>query len=183
MLTIDEPMIDASLGLSWDEVYTEGIVNNTYRNARLVEAAVKHAKRKEPVLFLVQRKWHGRNIAEMFKAKKINHAFVHGDLSAAAIDDAMDDLKAKEIAVLVSTAELLGEGVDIPELDALVLADGGKSPRALLQKIGRALRRKKGRKNVVRVYDCADLTHHWLADHALKRLDIFRAEGFDVVDG
>lgn len=62
------------------------------------------------------------------------------------ISDVFSQYKSGEIKILIGTGHLV-EGVDVPSLDALILAYGGKSERIQLQSIGRVLRiTKTGKK-------------------------------------
>ena len=74
---------------------------------------------------------------------------------------------------------IFDEGVDIPELQKVVLCSGGKSQVKLLQRLGRGVRKAPGKK-VVEIVDCADTHHPLLRKHALERKKLFKREGFNV---
>lgn len=86
------------------------------------------------------------NTANLLPARKRPHR-----LYAAAVDGTMaaDDRRAilshlnkpAGRLVVVSNARVLGEGVDVPELDAVLFADPRDSATDIVQAIGRALRR------------------------------------------
>jgi superfamily II DNA or RNA helicase len=71
--------------------------------------------------------------------------------------------------VLVST--LLSEGTDIPALGAIIIASGGKSQAAQMQKIGRALRTTDSKKTAI-IVDVIDNVK-WLRDHAQNRMMLY----------
>ena len=72
----------------------------------------------------------------------VNAVFMHGSDSSETRQDILERFKSGEINVLVST--LLKEGVNIPSINAIVLAQAGKSDISQIQTIGRALRPKNG---------------------------------------
>lgn len=177
MIDVDEPEIDTDL--DWQSVYKEGIVLNTYRNGLVVEWAKKFAKREWPTLVIVRELWHGDNLAEWLRREDVKHAFVHGQMSTEEVERQKHRLVEGKIHVLIASP-IFGEGVDVPSVRALIVADGGQSTAAVLQKIGRGLRRKKD-DNRLTVIDFADTTHKWLARHSQERVALYENEGFKVI--
>jgi superfamily II DNA or RNA helicase len=81
---------------------------------------------------------------------------------------------------------IFNEGVDIPELRSVVIASGGKSTIAALQRIGRGMRVKKDATgNVVKdefeVYDFQDEGDRWLQRHTRARVAAYMREGFETI--
>lgn len=70
---------------------------------------------------------------------------------------------------------MFGEGIDIPSLQAVILADGGKSVLNFYQKIGRALRPYKEKKRAV-VIDFVDNEIKYLYNHSKKRINHCKKE-------
>ena len=124
----------------YKELYEEIIMENKERNKAIVRIAYKLAKQGHRVLIDVKRIEHGKILIEMFKKKGIKAEF----LSSQSPNrwEIFEKFKNGEISVLIST--LLKEGVDIPEISAIILAGGGKSDIMTIQTIGRALRPKGG---------------------------------------
>lgn len=180
MVECDEPKFDEEQeGLDWDTVYKEGIVLNDHRNRLVAEWARRFAKKDWPTLVMVRQLWHGDNLCELLRARKVPHAFVHGKMHTDEVERQKDRLTEGKIRVLIASP-IFGEGVDIPSIRALIVADGGQSTANVLQKIGRGLRRKKD-DNRVDVVDFADTTHKWLSRHSQERLALYEGEGFEVV--
>ncbi|RLF79379.1 ATP-dependent helicase [Thermococci archaeon] len=129
----------------YKELYEEIIMENKERNKAIVGIAYKLAKRGHRVLIDVKRIEHGKILIEMFKKKGIKAEF----LSSQSPNrwEIFEKFKNGEISVLIST--LLKEGVDIPEISAIILAGGGKSDIMTIQTIGRALRPKGGSHAVI----------------------------------
>ncbi|MCK5139117.1 MAG: hypothetical protein KAQ85_04675, partial [Thermodesulfovibrionia bacterium] len=91
-----------------------------------------------------------------------------------------DDFKTGDYKVMIATVGKAGEGVDIPVVDNVIIADGGKSYIETMQKLGRGLRRPKGSRAEVQVYDFVH-PEDTLEKHSYERLDIYSGEKeFDV---
>lgn len=178
MVKCDVP--ELSEQLTWDEVYKQGIVNNSIRNGLIAKHAARFAKHKKPVLILVKELWHGDNIMRELEARGVTCLFSHGQMPLTQVENNKIIFERGKVSVLVAST-IYDEGVDVPAIRALIVADGGQSVRAVLQKIGRGLRKKKGRENVLDVIDFADLTHRYLAKHSQERLAIYEAEAFRVL--
>ena len=86
----------------------------------------------------------------------------------------MAEFRDGTIKVIIATS-ILDEGVDLPNIDVLVLAGGLKSSIATLQRVGRGLRTGG---NVDRLYvvDTIDFQNHHLLKHSFQRLQDYRAE-------
>lgn len=180
IITIDKPDLEHEEDQTFDGIYKAGIVNNAYRNKIIAREAIAYAKEGKSVVVLVRILAQGTSIRQLI-AGKAPVEFAHGKMFDEERDRIVNWYKAKPGRILVGST-IFDEGVNIPQMNALIVADGGKSLRAVLQKVGRAVRKKKTGANVVDVVDMADCTHHWLAKHALERFDIYTGEGFDVIE-
>ncbi|ASJ02736.1 DNA repair protein Rad25 [Thermococcus profundus] len=129
----------------YKELYEDVVMNNEPRNRAIVEKAAELARKGHRVLIDVRRLEHGKILKEMLEKKGIRAEF----LSSQSPNrwEILEEFKEGKIPVLIST--LLKEGVDIPEISAIILAGGGKSDIMTIQTIGRALRPKKGMKAVI----------------------------------
>ena len=83
------------------------------------------------------------------------------------------DIILEKRQVLIAS-KIFDQGVDIPELDALILAGSGKSSARALQRIGRVIRGYPGKKwaNVIEFWDNAK----YLESHSSARLKIYKSE-------
>lgn len=84
----------------------------------------------------------------------------------------MSDFESGNISVLVATSHLY-EGADIPNLDTIILAYGGKGERIQIQGIGRALRITKNGKYAY-VVDFTDYNDIVLNKHFNSRLNRYK---------
>ncbi|ASJ11336.1 DNA repair protein Rad25 [Thermococcus sp. P6] len=134
-----------SLSEHYRELYEDAIINNDERNGAIVEKALELVKKGHRVLIDVKRIEHGRILKRMLEKAGVKAEF----LSSQSPNrwEVLEEFKEGKIPVLIST--LLKEGVDIPEISAIILAGGGKSDIMTIQTIGRALRPKKRMKAVI----------------------------------
>ncbi|WP_297516674.1 DEAD/DEAH box helicase [Thermococcus sp.] len=152
----------------YKELYEDVVMNNDERNRAIVAKAKELVRKGHRVLIDVKRIEHGKILKEMLEKEGVTAEF----LSSKSQNrwEVLEAFKNGEIPVLIST--LLKEGVDIPEISAIILAGGGKSDIMTIQTIGRALRPKKGMRAVI--VDVADddpllYTHFIERQKALKQ--------------
>jgi len=183
LLTVDKPDLEGKDAIDdghFDAVYKAGIVHNEYRNKLIAREALAYQKQGKSVIILIRILAQGTELMRLL-AGKAPAAFAHGKMHDDEQSEIVDWYKAKPGRIMVGSS-IFDEGVNIPQMNALIVGDGGKSLRAVLQKVGRSIRKKKTGANVVDIVDFADCTHHWLAKHALDRFDIYSSEGFDVIE-
>jgi len=94
---------------------------------------------------------HARFMARTFGEAGVAASAVWGDSPAEERERALQQLRDGEIAVLFSV-DLFNEGVDLPDVDTLLLLRPTDSPTLFLQQLGRGLRRSEG-KDVCLVLD------------------------------
>ncbi|MEU8691823.1 DUF3427 domain-containing protein [Streptomyces sp. NPDC048665] len=85
-------------------------------------------------------KAHAHFMAEEFRKAGFQAAALDSDTSATEREQKLSDLKAGRIQVIFSV-DLFNEGVDIPEIDTLLLLRPTNSATVFLQQLGRGLRR------------------------------------------
>lgn len=161
-------------GLAYADVYRAAIVESQSRNRAIAARAREWAAERKSVLILVVQIEHGRRLLELLPEAR----FSHGTLAMDERRQILKDLEQKLPPILIATT-LADEGLDIPSLDAVILAGGGKSATKAYQRIGRALRPWPGKSEAL-VLDFFDPVQY-LDEHSLARLALYRAEpGFEV---
>ena len=80
---------------------------------------------------------------------------------------------------LLATASLIGEGVDIPRLDTLVLAMPISFKGRMVQYAGRLHRKWPGKKDVV-IYDYLDKCSGLTVSMYRKRLQAYKSMGYQI---
>lgn len=165
--------------LKYQEAYRELIVRNGNRNIRIAKEAIKLAQEGGVVLVLVNRIDHQRYIASnIIVLGYSNYTMINGKHSTRTRQDVLERMRNGRAGVYIATG-IFGEGVDIPSVDALIIAGAGKSHIRLLQQVGRGLRKKAG-ENRVTIIDFIDTANKYLVKHANKRKKIYQEEGFTV---
>lgn len=108
----------------------------------------------------------------------IPYVSLDGKMNKNLIRQTLDELRDKlHPKVLISTDMLLGEGVDIPNLDTLFLASPYMQERVIQQCAGRLSRAVEGKENTL-IYDYVDYRIPRLSYMYTKRLSIYRKLGF-----
>ncbi len=87
---------------------------------------------------------HARFMADQFQAAGIRAVAVWGDSPPTERAAALRDLAAGRVNV-VFTVDLFNEGVDVPNVDTLLLLRPTESATLFLQQLGRGLRRARGK--------------------------------------
>lgn len=163
----------------WPAVYNTAIVYNTNRNCDIIEIAGKMLDEGRSTLIFVDRIDHGERLEHMapslFKLKdKVR--FVHGNHPER--DDIIEQFRTRKLPVMISTEGIIGEGFDFRGLDAIIVADGGKSYIQTVQKVGRGMRIEDGKVDV-KIFDFGD-RGKYVGEHALRRKTSWEAHGFKV---
>lgn len=150
----------------YQKVYREGIVENEERNKIIAEIAAEIKDKK--TIILVQYKEHGDMLKEMIPWAE----FIHGEEKDDARIQMMDDFRDGELMCLIGTS-VIGEGVDLPCAENLIMAGGGKARSQVIQNIGRVLRIMDGKEKAT-IYDFTDRDGGYLEDHSQERSIIYR---------
>jgi len=157
--------ISASFG-KYAEIYNSGIVNNEIRNNLIVSVTKEFMAKKESVLILVTRVEHGEILSRM-----IGCPFVWGSSTEKVRDEIKDSLQNKDNLCVVSSV-IWKEGVDMPSLDVVINAAGGKSEIQTIQFIGRGFRVTETKKSFT-VVDFFDNSHRFFVEHFGNRLTTY----------
>lgn len=173
---IDVPVM-RNAGKNYHDVYKNYIVENEERNNLIIKSAKKLVQKGRKVLILVIRVSHG----ELLKNELSNDfrvEFLDGAKSADSRMATIQAMKDGDVDILIAS-KIFDQGVDIPELDALILAGSGKSSGRALQRIGRVIRLAEGKERaiVVEFFDNCK----YLRDHSEARIKVYESEpGFNI---
>jgi len=157
------------------DIYERGIVDSVARNKIIANETYRRTRKDKTVLIMVKEIRHGNNIAEYLKALQIKYEFVQGKVESQIRNQIKKDFDSKKIQAVISTA-VWREGINIPSLNVVLNACGGKSEIQTLQAIGRGLRTQDG-KGEVEVIDFLD-PYRYVAEHAITRIQIYNKEGW-----
>lgn len=153
--------------------YSAGIVENTYRNAQIVEIIAEKIKEEKITFIFVTYTLHGRLLQEGIKQKiGIDAPFVEGSTSIQERGRIKKGLADKKIPVVIASNAWM-EGLTAKTITDLVLCGGGKSELQLLQKAGRVLANDN-----VCITDFLDLTNKHMILHTGERLVVYSEKGW-----
>lgn len=168
---------------TWDGVYKDLVVRSKSRNEVVAELTARATK---PAFVFVQQTAHGKELVKVLYKAGIRAEFVWGTHSIDYRKSLIKRLVAGHFDVIVCSA-IFNEGIDVPELRAVVNAAGGKSLIAVYQRLGRGMRIDKDANGKVReggdvfeVYDILDEGNKWTTRHAKARLQAVQAEGYET---
>jgi superfamily II DNA or RNA helicase len=170
-------------------VYSQGVVHSVARNERVCHASAIFAAEGKRTITLVRRINHGEHLADLLCRRGVRAEFLHGSTSDYDRRKLIDSLFEGRLDQIVAQAEIMGEGVDLPELDALINATGTRGGgskgssvehevgRGTVQFLGRLLRTAPGKRSVDYV-DLADQGHKFLTGAARERVRTLEEEGY-----
>jgi len=165
MVHIDLPTIS-----DWRSAYEHNILKNTERNSKIAQIAQYYAKQGKSVLITVTRvSKHGQVLLDLLPDAE----FMYGKTPSEERERILNDFKDKKFHILIST--VVNEGVNIPAMDVIILAGGGKSDKMTVQRIGRVLRKSDLKSEAV-IIDFFDKDASILEKHSKTRLKIYKKE-------
>lgn len=168
---LEVPPYKDKLSNNYNSIYSKYVVENEVRNKMVEDSARVLLKKGRKVLILVKHIKHGKELAE--RLKDIPLFFVNGEIDGPTREEVKQQFADGELKCLIASS-VFDIGVDIPSLDALILACGGKSSVRALQRIGRVIRLFHG-KNDALVVDFIDNAKH-LDKHSSTRIAIYQTE-------
>lgn len=124
------------------------VTSNTFRNRRVLrelDKKVPDLTRMKALIFCVSVE-HANQVAKEFSEAGVQTKAVTGTtVNRGAI---IQELRSGLLQA-IATVDVFNEGVDIPEVDTIVLLRPTESPVLFLQQIGRGLRRMAGKNQVL----------------------------------
>lgn len=151
---------------NYQKAYRNQIVDNEHRNDRI--RAIAEVHRKNSVLILVKQIEHGEALQKLLPG----YEFVQGETKDHERERALEDFRKGKLKGLIGTT-VIGEGVDLPIANVLIMAGGGKAKSQIMQNIGRVLRIKEGKPTPI-VYDFTDEDGSWLEEHSIERSEVYK---------
>jgi superfamily II DNA or RNA helicase len=153
------------------DVYQVGVVESQVRHNLIVDKVMDHAKRGDITLIFVNRIEHGEMLQDTFMEKGEQVPFVRGDMKPQERENIKHSLMGRRRKIAIATTAWR-EGINIPSLDVIFNAGGGKDELGVIQTIGRGLRRTHGKDEVI-IYDIFDPSHHYLISHFGERITLY----------
>ncbi len=151
------------------------LVDDPDRNALIVADVVEAVGAGRRCLVLSDRVAHVERLAELLKDAGVAAAALHGQLGKRMRGTVVEAMNAGDLAAVVATGSLVGEGFDVPRTDWLALATPVSYSGRITQYIGRVSRTAAGKTDAV-VYDYCD-DHPMLWASYRNRKGVYVAQG------
>ena len=150
------------------------------RNDLIASDIAKLFEEGKRILVLTSLISHIGEIEKRLKEKNIPSIVTHGSLPTIEKREALNRIKNENNkAVIISTGKFLGEGVDIPYLDTLIVAAPISWKGVVSQYVGRIAREYKG-KNKIQIYDYVDIFIPLFVAMYNKRLKTYKELGYII---
>ena len=154
---------------AWESLVDIGICQNDARNQYAIDYAIEHLDMQ--TLILIPR----ITLGEEYEAAIPRSLLVHSKIGKKQRKAAMEEFKAGNLRTMIATS-LADEGLDLPNVELLIMVSGGRSSQKTIQRASRALR-KTDSKNCATIVDFSDKFHPIGAYHAKKRMECYRQLG------
>lgn len=138
----------------YNDFYNAAVVNNSLRNKMITDKALLHYFRGDSVLILIKNIKHGELLKKEIQKYTESVVFLSGKDSPKEREKQLELVRKGEIKILIGST-IADVGLDVPILNVLILASGGKSSIKAFQRVGRVLRLYPG-KTQATVYDFDD---------------------------
>lgn len=163
-------------GYTWQQVYSELVVNHTSRNKLIAHLINSLKDIGAPTLCLVKEIKHGELILEVSNSAT---EFANGESGNAK--KLISQFNAGRVISLIGTLGVLGEGVDTKPAEFVIIAALGKSKNQFMQACGRAFRKSPGKESA-KVILIKDRSHKFTLRHFNAQVKILKEEyGVEIV--
>lgn len=166
-------------GSTWQQVYSELVVNNEPRNEVISNLLLKLQSKETSSLFLVKEVMHGYNVLKKI-LRVINDdsvPFIYGENKNN--DVLLRAFNKRKFSCLIGTTGVVGEGVDTKPAEYIIIAGLGKSKGAFMQACGRGVRVYEDKKSC-KIIIFKDRSHKWTLSHFNEQVKILK-EQYGVV--
>ena len=154
---------------AWESIVDIGICQNRERNKYAIQFAMDHGDMQ--TLILIPRITLGEDYEKRIPGSRL----VHSKIGKKQRKAAMNEFKAGTLKTMIATS-LADEGLDLPNVELLIMVSGGRSSQKTIQRASRALR-KTETKNCATIVDFSDKFHPIGLYHAKKRMKCYRELG------
>lgn len=120
-------------------------------------------------LFLFNSKRFGYYLSERF-----NNTFLSGDDNSNVRDMEKKNFLSKDGGILFAS-NIFKKGITLPDVEVILLCDGGSERTNIKQKYGRALGTTKSKKYCI-ILDILDMDQSYFSKHSLNRLKLYNKD-------
>lgn len=153
------------------------IMENNERTQRIINDVLSCLEQLKHPIVLTERREHAETINAMLLDRDIDSVVLKGAMRASERKTVEEQLPTAQ--VVVATGKYVGEGFDLPRLDALFLAMPIAWKGSLAQYAGRIHRESDG-KDRVTIYDYVDCSLPMLQRMFNKREKSYKAMGYQI---
>ena len=152
----------------WQTEQTKLLVENDKYNQTVADVAIHLEDKGRKTIVFVTEIEHGETLSKLIPGS----IFVNGTKDRKWNHEILTKFAKGEIPTIIATT-VVGEGANLVEADAAIIASGGKSKGAIMQKVGRIMRVSKNKEYAIVI----DFTHEnskYLLRHAKQRIKIYK---------
>jgi superfamily II DNA or RNA helicase len=158
-------------------ILKEHIVHNTPRNRIIVSDVLKEAVNNNFCIVISDRREHCEILYDLISAGWEHTGIATGKYSKKYVQEQIDRYNKKEITVLVTTFQLLGEGFDVPFINRAFIAMPFRAEGKAVQLIGRIQRSAPGKEDSI-LYDYVDVNVGVLANQFHNKNSACRCKAY-----
>lgn len=157
----------------WHFEYEDNLLKNQEYHELVCQIAYELVKDNKQVLIIVDRvEKHLKILEAMIPEAEI----LYGDTPKEDRDIIVQRFEDEDFNILIST--IVKEGVNIKNIGAIIMASGGRDSDALIQKIGRGLRYKEGKGNLILVDFM--FSDGILKKHSRARIKVYKERNYKI---
>jgi superfamily II DNA or RNA helicase len=158
-----------------DEVYVHALINNSYRNNLITQAAkiFLESEFEFPGAILLQdiKNGHGDELQKLLNIEGYDIPFIHGKTKLKDRETIYKALDNKELKLIICSVGIISVGINIRPLSVFINAGGGGSTINSVQTNGRFARTSAGKDRSINI-DFKDLEQFYLKRQFFKRIEI-----------
>ena len=158
---------------NYREIIERGIIKNKVRNKTIVNEAMNEYENDKNVFIAVEEVSHLKILQKRFQQKGIEPEIIYGDLSEWEKNESIKKVGEHKGSLITIATMAVGQGTDMPYVNSVILASGGRSTIRLIQRIGRGTRKTE---EDFKVIDFFDWYHDKLIEHSKERIKTFKEE-------
>ena len=170
-MQVSQPILRAMC--AWEALTEIGICGNRTRNATAIMLA-NCSSATGPTLVLVPRV----TLGEFYVSKIKGSVLVHSKMPKKKRRYVMQEFLKGHIPCMIATS-LADEGLDLPNVQTLIMVSGGRSAQKTIQRASRALRRAPGKDTAI-IHDFKDTFHPLAQAHSKKRVKCYKELGCSI---
>lgn len=159
-------------------ILKDHIVNNIQRNRTIVSDILEEAINNNFCIVISDRRKHCEILYDLISVGWEHTGIATGKYNKKYVQDQIERFDKKEITVLVTTSQLLGEGFDVPFINRVFITMPFRAEAKATQIIGRIQRTYPGKNDAI-VYDYVDVDVGVLANQFYSRTGDCRHRAYE----